>query len=28
MSLEKTKATGFKILTWQEALKQMMAIID
>lgn len=28
MSLEKTKATGFKIPTWQEALKQMMAIID
>ncbi|MCV3322451.1 dTDP-4-dehydrorhamnose reductase [Pediococcus ethanolidurans] len=27
MSLEKTKATGFKIPTWQEALKQMMAII-
>lgn len=28
LSLEKTKATGFKIPTWQEALKQMMAIID
>lgn len=27
MSLEKTKATGFKIPTWQDALKQMMAII-
>lgn len=28
LSLEKTKATGFKIPTWQEVLKQMMAIID
>ncbi|HBO46889.1 MULTISPECIES: dTDP-4-dehydrorhamnose reductase [Pediococcus] len=28
LSLEKTKATGFKIPAWQEALKQMMAIID
>lgn len=28
LSLEKTKTTGFKIPTWQEALKQMMAIID
>ncbi|AMV62379.1 dTDP-4-dehydrorhamnose reductase [Pediococcus damnosus] len=28
LSLEKTKATGFKIPTWQEALQQMMVIID
>lgn len=28
LSLEKTKATGFEIPTWQKALKQMMAIID
>ncbi len=27
MSLEKTKATGFEIISWQEALQQMMASI-
>lgn len=28
LSIEKTKATGFEIPTWQEALKQMLAVID